>query len=359
MAVIKEYKEFFLRATQVTGGAKPDKESNFPIVYTINNDGQLVPVNNRFLKGHFPSEDVFKKFMESIAFQLNPEDTASIEEQGLVRIATGYNVNERIDKDNVDENGTTHQYTTVMVPSTMPKVTGAGVSVVIRRSSDDAIVGSIAPTDRDLYYLEYQITQSTQIDNIGISSMLLDFDSDTVDENTLVQYDTDKTSLQQIQVPANWLATNGDYIEFDIRIDHTNVAGSGVGSEGFSLYTGTVTNEVAILQAFADSQNVEPDILSSPHITRSKIKLYRTSNTTAKIFAETMYYKPDGFSAFEPNNTADPGSARDAIGTLIANITGLDWTTIQEFHLVVDIATTSMNAAREFDLTSFIKAYKD
>lgn len=84
MPVIKEFKEFFLRSTQVNSGAKPDQEVNFPISYLVSGISRL----NRFLAGHFPSESVIKKLFESIPFKLNQEDTASSTVQGLVRKST-------------------------------------------------------------------------------------------------------------------------------------------------------------------------------------------------------------------------------------------------------------------------------
>jgi hypothetical protein len=77
----KEFREFFLRETQVTSGSKPDQESGFPITYFRKG----VKVFNRFLRNHFPSEDVMKKFLESIAFKLNVEDTATATAQGLIK----------------------------------------------------------------------------------------------------------------------------------------------------------------------------------------------------------------------------------------------------------------------------------
>lgn len=81
MPETKEYREFFLRETQVTGGSKPDQENGFPTKYLVKG----VSVFNRFLAKHFPSEKVMKKFLESIAFKLNPEDTATTSTQGLVK----------------------------------------------------------------------------------------------------------------------------------------------------------------------------------------------------------------------------------------------------------------------------------
>lgn len=95
MAIIKEFREFFLRNTQVNSGSKPDKESNFIVEYYVNSK----KVFNRFLKGNYPSEAVHKKLFESITFKLNLEDTADNINQGLVRLATDNTVNNRTPKE--------------------------------------------------------------------------------------------------------------------------------------------------------------------------------------------------------------------------------------------------------------------
>ena len=81
---IKEFKAFFLRAVQKSSGTDADQETNFNIQYFVNG----VLKFNRFLKNHFPSENVFKKLFESITFKLEVGDTATFTTQGLVEKAT-------------------------------------------------------------------------------------------------------------------------------------------------------------------------------------------------------------------------------------------------------------------------------
>jgi len=88
MAIIKEFREFFLRNIKLPTGTKKDQEANAAVTYTAIIDGVSKTVYNRFLKHNYPSEDVFKKLFESITFKLNTEDTATTSEQGLVKIAT-------------------------------------------------------------------------------------------------------------------------------------------------------------------------------------------------------------------------------------------------------------------------------
>lgn len=103
MPIIKEVREFFLRHTKVLTGVKRDREQPYPLQYTTTNAlGELVTAYNRFLAGDIPSEDSFKKFLESITFKLNPEDTGTLTEQGLLSLATSGEV---IAGTNTDING--------------------------------------------------------------------------------------------------------------------------------------------------------------------------------------------------------------------------------------------------------------
>ncbi len=79
----KEYREFFIREIKVFTGAKADKELNFPVSGMVDTCNGKEEKYNRLLAQHYASDDVIKKFVSSIAFKLNPEDTASGEEQGL------------------------------------------------------------------------------------------------------------------------------------------------------------------------------------------------------------------------------------------------------------------------------------
>jgi len=81
---VKEYREFFLRNSQVNSGSKVDKELGFDTTYIIENK----TVFNRFLKGNYPNAEVYKKLFESVTFKLNVEDTAQEGVQGLVKLST-------------------------------------------------------------------------------------------------------------------------------------------------------------------------------------------------------------------------------------------------------------------------------
>jgi len=112
MPIYKEYREWFLRHTQVNTGTKIDQEVGFPLQYIITGKGNVF---NRFLKGDFPTENVFKKLFESVAFKLNVEDTASQTAQGLVRIATDVEAEGRTD------NGA-NTFENVVKPHQLPEV---------------------------------------------------------------------------------------------------------------------------------------------------------------------------------------------------------------------------------------------
>lgn len=167
MSIIKEYREFFLRAIQVPTGTKADKQINYPAQYQVTDiNGKQIMAFNRFLKEHFPSEDVFKKLFESIAFKINPEDTATVPQQGLVRIVTGEGI---VAREDVILDGT-ETFATVVVPSNLPVVEGGtNITVVaeIVRSSDDVIVASIPPGDTQSYYIKYTINADSVVTGAG------------------------------------------------------------------------------------------------------------------------------------------------------------------------------------------------
>lgn len=120
----KEFREFFLRNTRVTTGAKKDQESNYPFDYLVNG----VKKFNRFLKNHFPSQDVFTKLFESITFKLNQEDTASSTVQGLVKKATDTETEIRTANPNTD-------FTKSVAPHQIPEI-------VLATDGNDAVVST-------------------------------------------------------------------------------------------------------------------------------------------------------------------------------------------------------------------------
>lgn len=100
MSIIKETKEFFLRDKQISNGENADKEIGFPVSYKIpDNKGGFKTVFNRFLKGHYPSESVFRKLFNSVPFFLNKDSTATTNQQGLTKIATSEQIKNGINKD--------------------------------------------------------------------------------------------------------------------------------------------------------------------------------------------------------------------------------------------------------------------
>lgn len=156
MSTIKEYREFFLRAVQVPTGTKADKETNYITEYQVTDvNGDKIMAFNRFLKDHFPSQDVFEKLFNSLTFKINPEDTASVTTQGLVKIVTGEQVIGR--NDSVTTSGET--FTTVIVPSALP-VVAAGTNTTVTTeiiAPDGSVVGSVPVGTADIYYLRYKV----------------------------------------------------------------------------------------------------------------------------------------------------------------------------------------------------------
>lgn len=248
MAIQKEYREFFLRATKVVTGSKADKETNFPTQYMVTDlAGNQIMGFNRFLKTHFPSEDVFKKLFESLTFKLNPEDTASQDTQGLVRIVTGHNIVNRI---NIDIEGS-EQFTTVVVPSAMPKISaGSNITIVpqIRKASDNSIVVSIPALNRDIYYIDYLVS-SAATNNLKFSANTFEAFSQT---SPLTASDIGVTNsiytLTKITIPANTLSNDNDYIDIDIDWDKLISNATKIGL--IKVFFGNETDELINHQVF-------------------------------------------------------------------------------------------------------------
>lgn len=85
--MIKEVKQWFVRLGAVVVGQLRDRETTFKKQYP-STAGDLAGEYMMFLKENFPSENVYKKLFDSIAFILNTEDTAFEKQQGLVQKAT-------------------------------------------------------------------------------------------------------------------------------------------------------------------------------------------------------------------------------------------------------------------------------
>jgi hypothetical protein len=287
---VKEYKEFFLRAVQTAGSGKPDKEANYPTEYIITTPNGNKVVNNRFLKTHFPSEDVFKKFLESITFKLNPEDTATTEIQGLVRIAVGKAIIDRLSEDVTVENGNNHLYTTVVIPSTLPIVSaGTGITITpqIRRVVDNTIVGSITPGDRGLYYLDYLVTNTgVSIDNVK-APYVVEVDTLTIDEGNIIP-NGGGSNIIFTTIPANTLKTEGDHIDLDLTI-YKEAEGVGTNPKPLLFYIGASLGDV-----FGEMCDIHVDTAIGEakfHIYQ-QVKIFRITNTTGYAIGTIRYFAP-------------------------------------------------------------------
>lgn len=217
-----EYKEFFVRQNTVVTGGSPDQENLFPTKELVTKpDGTSSLEFNRYLKGHFPSERVYKKLMNSITFKLNHEDTASRSVQGLVRIAIGKNIVDRADIDTNYINGFQRDFTTVVVPSTLPIVSaGANVTVTprIRKVSDNSIVVSITPGDRELYYMDYEVATSIPTPDPPIDNIKNYFNVNFVRASSLGvdPNDTDLLVLGTHIINASSLAVDMDLLKYKL-----------------------------------------------------------------------------------------------------------------------------------------------
>jgi len=124
MPSIKEFREWFLRSQATTSGSTPDQEPN----YTTTTKVKGVTKGNRFLANHFPTEDVFRKLFESLAFKLNKDDRATKSLQGLVKKASDNEVEARTINLDTD-------FTKTVVPHQLP-------DIVLAIDGSDSVIGT-------------------------------------------------------------------------------------------------------------------------------------------------------------------------------------------------------------------------
>ncbi len=158
MSIIKEFREFFLRNTSVPSGTKPDQETGFPTQYQVEGNN----VFNRFLKKNFPSENVFKKLFESIAFKLNVEDTSTSSQQGLVKQASTLEFNSGADND-------TDGYALYATPSQIQ------AAITAAAYDDTAVLAAIAANTSNI---------STNATNIGTNTTDIGTNTANIGTNT-------------------------------------------------------------------------------------------------------------------------------------------------------------------------------
>src|SRR6266403_5459176 len=178
-SIIKEFREFFTRNTQVNSGSKLDQEVGFPVSYFVNGISKF----NRFLKGNYPSKNVFSKFFESITFKLNKEDRAQSSQQGLSIIASDSNVINRIDN---ATDGT--EFTAFTTPRQIPDLkqilTGGGVdnidsSITANGTILDIITTTILGKSKRNFRIRSAVTNSLEINSDGNIQLVNDTASPT------------------------------------------------------------------------------------------------------------------------------------------------------------------------------------
>jgi hypothetical protein len=308
MSTTKEYREFFLRAVKKLTGAYPDKEANFPIKeIVVDQSGNSTDEFNRFLKTHFPSESVFKKLFESIAFKLNDEDTATVDEQGLVRIAVGYDIINRNDIVNFDENGNNKEFTTVVVPSELPVVTAAPgsdvtVTPIIKKVSDGSTVGSITPGDKGLYYVEYQIDYNTPSIPTSTDNIIA---PTSIKEAKVSDLNTDPDGATRLEVlthliPTDTLKTGADELDYIIIIEDQSEDGDAEPFGKIEVYLSKDTNfnNGKLIYTCTESSERAPD---SGSVIKINLKVIRNSNTGYFAISERKLFTRTPLNATDTN----------------------------------------------------------
>ena len=175
MSIQKEYREFFTRHIQINSGTKPDQETGFPLKYFVGTR----EVFNRFLKDDYPSEKVFKKLFQSIAFKLNKEDTAKLTEQGLGKIATDAQSKNRSSNASIDFTAfvVPHQLTEVIHTSDGDTDSNIGSGTIGGGIFIQKMNRAIGSLSRLIYKLSIAVTNSLTINENGQVQLVNDIDT--------------------------------------------------------------------------------------------------------------------------------------------------------------------------------------
>lgn len=373
MALNSEYKEFFVRAVQMPVGVKKDQETGFLIDYQVTDvNGNQISAKNRFLKSHFPSEAVFKKLFNSVAFKLNPEDTATQDMQGLVRVVTGNNIINRTNID-IDAGLDNKEYTTVVVPSALPIVSaGTNITIVprIRRASDDTIVVSIPLNDRGIYYVDYLISAAnapSAIDNIKNVSSVIDV---SVTDAVALTEDATFLKVAEANIAASSVGVN-DYVEVDLFWDKLSSDQSFIGKihATFGMLTDKRGNQPCFkLDYFAHQAAWGGNVLSI----KFRIRIYNIGTNNVYLTTEYQIFTTPILNAFTPF----PSANSQKQGTTVPFVSGvipdkywkrdysigsiaIDWTQQQTFTVLYENVASIDQAELNERCTIFVKTVND
>lgn len=257
--IIAEFREFFSRHVQVNSGSKPDKESGYPTKYFIGADEKY----NRFLKGDYPSEGVFSKFLKSIGFKLNPEDTATEDIQGFGKACSDEDAEKRTDlfTDGFTRFVQPHQLTQVFADNT------GSATVTVTPLNDTT------PNSRE--YLAYKI----RVDLIGTGFPTRLLYSDNVPANCGTVTGGGSKAFRSYKLLANTLTTNGDFLDIDcVYFNNVTFAGD--------LVLKNITNG-QILSSFTISGGGFTPITYF----RLKTRLIRVSASLVDCYRELITYR--------------------------------------------------------------------
>ena len=258
---IKEFREFFLRAVQTISGAKKDQESNYP---TKAKNASGVQKYNRFLKGHFPTEDVFSKLFNSLTFKLNPEDKATEGVQGLVKVATSAKIVAR--EDDPD-------FTLAVKPSQLPEVV-AGSNVQV----------------------EVNLVESRQVYTINATAQEAGQDSTTITINEGALSTSSATEVVLGDSTINKSDLNvGTIIEFLIYVEKTIGDTYQLRLEVENADTGEGINNIMPLTEASDRIVIEGKIIVGYNHLAIKGEMQSLSSATGVVsedrFAELVEYQ--------------------------------------------------------------------
>lgn len=263
MSIIKEYREFFIRTINVNSGSKKDMELGFPTTTTkVDCCGNIKTVGNRLLREHIATDDVIKKFLETIGFKLNIEDTSTLTEQGFVLKAS-------------DNDSASFLYvpptsfTKAVLPHQLPEIeasTGITVTVVYYDVTlDDGTTYSTlsaANASNNNYRPIYQISLSGTSTGGNVELLHNDYTSAanlaSAGDQLLASYSLDTST---------YLSSVGDKLEIRSQLKTEDIAGGS---------TRLIKCKIDGNEIFSESFNVDIEIVELEiHITKTATGVYK------------------------------------------------------------------------------------
>lgn len=285
MSILRETREYFQVQNQV-----------------INPDGTIT-LGDRFLESHEPTQDTFMRLLNSTAWVRDVRDTASLTEQGLVKIVNGANAKSGVSP--------TDGFTYVAQVKNLPQAVDSVQSILNYANKIVEVTASTVEQDRNVYtikvaqgfltWLSSQITTlQSEIDTLESELTALGVDVDSLTA-TLATAQSNIATLQgQVAVLQGQVTTNTTNISsLTTRMTTAESNISSLQSQVSSIQDGRAIGELAFVGV-----NSAP---SSKYLLANGSAISRT--TYSALFAKygTTFGSGDGSTTFNLPNYSGKG----------------------------------------------------